>query len=84
MIIVIISVVVGLAIRKTEFDAWQTNPLCTPAPEAFMHCPLCLHTVEDSDHAWQSHLTMLCRKNARIKGSSGNGAGGGGGRVSSR
>lgn len=60
--------ITGLAIRRNEFDAWRQSPQCVAAPENYMYCPLCLVTVDDSDTAWQRHLTVECTKNNRIKG----------------
>lgn len=62
--------ITGLAIRKNEYEAWQNGSRCVPAPENFMYCPLCLEAVDDSDQAWQHHLTADCKKNNRVKGAS--------------
>lgn len=60
--------VTGLAIRKNEFDTWRKSPNCRPAPDNSMYCPLCTTAVDDSDEAWQHHLTVDCAKNGRTKG----------------
>jgi centrosomal protein CEP104 len=55
----------GLAIRKDEFEAWQTSPNCVAPPDNCMYCPLCMASVEDTDDAWRQHLLYGCPKNGR-------------------
>jgi centrosomal protein CEP104 len=55
----------GLAIRKSEWAAWEVGPNCLAAPSDSFYCPLCLELVLDSDPAWRKHLVFGCRGNAR-------------------
>jgi centrosomal protein CEP104 len=59
--------ITGLAIRKNEYDSWRKSSQCRPAPDNSMYCPLCYTAVDDSDEAWQHHLTVECPKNGRTK-----------------
>jgi len=68
----------GLAIRKSEWAAWEVGPNCRSAPSDSFFCPLCLELVQDSDPAWRKHLVFGCRGNARGSYSPSKGARAGG------
>jgi centrosomal protein CEP104 len=57
--------VTGLAIRKSELDAWQRSPNCKPTKAGCMHCPLCPESVQDTKEAWWNHLMLECSGNKR-------------------
>lgn len=64
---IVLFLIVGLAIKKSEMTRWLESSNCSPPPDNCFYCPLCLAAVPDDNEPWRVHLLYDCVGNGRVR-----------------